>query len=356
MTFTEKEELLKDLQAVRERCVQLPHLNAAVPADFFVQVRNRIEVEADRSHPLKLPVLFFFLERSDLSDLQNFEGFLAYLKHSHHRGELRHLIQRLLEERDYRQAAGAIFEVEVLAKLLSARGPVSVNLYPKHPTTQNKPDACISLGQKTIYIEITLLSQTKDQEKIQDLGVKSLYEQVIIDDPEMEELGIRSVPSGVVSGVGDPYGDALRVIGKLEEKRKQLVSDAPNIISLGLPDLEPGILSIGWAAQDFFSGSPTMAQAVLDRYAALLINKMAKMSTEKVRKIEGIIQTLKRLICTHTAEPRLTGLLTFQWKGNSFSPKRVFRNPSPGSLNGLSATEWKDVLEIFGLPLGGDLA
>ena len=169
----------------------------------------------------------------------------------------------------------------------------------------------------------------------------------------MEELGIRSVQGGRIYGVGFPYEDALRVIGKLDAKRDQLVPGAPNIICLGLSDLNPGIRSVEWATQDFFSGSPNMAQAELDRFTALLINKSASMRAEKVRKIEAKIQTLKRLIAHFKAEPRLTGVLIFQRKGNGFSPNKVFRNPSPGSLNGLTESDWNDVLEVFGLPLVG---
>jgi ribosomal 50S subunit-recycling heat shock protein len=353
MLSSQKKELLKDLKAVQQKCAQFPHLNAAVSADFFEKARNRIETEAGRSHPLKLPVLFFFLKRNDLPELRSFEDFLARLKQGHRMSDLRHLLQRLLEESDYRQATGAIFEVEVLAKLLCAQGQVSVNLYPRSPTTQSKPDACISLAQKVVYIEITILSQTEDQEKIQDIGTKSLYEQVLLDNSEMEALGIRSVSDGVVVGVGDPYRDALRVIGKLNAKRKQLVPNAPNIICLGLPHPDPDTHCVEWGTQDFFSGSTNMAQAVQDRYSRLLINKWPKMPAEKVRNIQKKIQAFKGLMNGFKAEPQLTGVIAFRWKGNGFSPKEVFPNPFPGSLNRLTESEWKDIFEAFGLPLAG---
>src|SRR5882724_7869966 len=356
MAFNEKGKLLKDLETAQKRCAQLPHLSAAVPTDFFERIRNCIEAQAEGSHPFKLPVIFFFLKRGDLPELQTFDDFLAHLKQGRRKREFRHLLQRLLEEDGYRQAMGAIFEVEVLAELLSVGEAISVNLYPKSPATQKKPDACIVLAQKTVYIEITLLSQAEYQEKIEDIREKSAYEQVILDESEMEELGIRSVQGGRNHGVGFPYEDALRVIGKLDAKRDQLVPGAPNIICLGLSDLNPGIRSVEWATQDFFSGSPNMAQAELDRFTALLINKSASMRAEKVRNIWGKIQTLKRLIGHFKAEPQLTGVLTFQRKGNGFSPKKVFRNPSPCSLNGLTESDWKDVLELFGLPLVGDHA
>lgn len=145
MAFNLREKLLRDLEAVQEKCAQLPQLSAAVPADFFERIRNRIEAEAERSHPLKLPVLFFF-ERSEPLKLRNFEGFLAHLEQGRRKREFRHLLQRLLEGDGYRQAMGAIFEVEVLAKLLSARESISVNLYPKSLATQKKPDTCLILA------------------------------------------------------------------------------------------------------------------------------------------------------------------------------------------------------------------
>ena len=282
MVSNRKKKMLKELAESQEKCAQLSHLNHAIPLGFFKRIRDKIEAEAENSHPLKLPVLFFFLVRHDLKSLLNFDYFLGRLKQSHRKREFPNLLHRLLEEENYRNTVGAIFEVEILAKLLDTREPISVALYPKIPGTQKRPEASISLAQKAVYIEATVLSQTEDQEEIQDIGATSLYEQVLLSDLEKERLGISSVQDGGVGGVGDPYGDALRVIGKLDEKREQLAPQNPNVICLGLADLDPDIVSVEWAIEDIFSGSPTMAQRVRDRHKRDLEAKRAAMTAEPV--------------------------------------------------------------------------
>jgi hypothetical protein len=233
---------VEELEAITEKFTQLICLKDEVPLDFFHRIRNKLETE--QPYSLKLPVLFFFLKRCDLPRLLRFDSFLARLKQDDHRTDLQNLVQRLLEEESYRNAAGAVFEVEILEALLDAGNRFPVALYPKIPGTQKKAEASLKLDATTIYIEATLLSQIADQEEIQDIGRKSLYEPVILSDSKREELSIRSVQAGMVFGVGDPYGDALRVIGKLDDKRKQLALETPNVICLGLSNLTPNVESV----------------------------------------------------------------------------------------------------------------
>jgi len=338
--------VVEELEAITEKFTQLICLKDEVPLDFFQRIRNKLETE--QPYSLKLPVLFFFLKRCDLPRLLRFDSFLARLKQDDHKTDLRNLVQRLLEEESYRNAAGAVFEVEILEALLDAGNRFPVALYPKIPETQKKAEASLKLDATTIYIEATLLSQTADQEEIQDIGRKSLYEPVILSDSKREELSIRSVQAGMVFGVGDPYGDALRVIGKLDDKRKQLALETPNVICLGLSDLTPNVESVEWAAKDIFSGLPDVAQSALNRYKLVLESKRTALQDKAVPDIKKTIEMLERLMGKFKGEPRLSGILTFEWDWGGFSPKRVFRNANPDLRSNLTEKEWKELLKIFG--------
>ena len=338
------EILLAELGPITEKFAKLSCLKNEVSPDFFQRIRKTIETE--RPYSVKLPVLFFFLKRCDLLRLLRFDAFLDRLNRSGKKSDLSNLVQRLLEEECYRNAAGAVFEVEILGRLLDGGNRFPVELYPKIPGTQRKSEASLNLEGKAIYIEATLLSQTEDQEQIQDLGIGSLYEEVTPSDSEKERLGITSVQAGMVFGVGDPYGDALRVIGKLDGKRKQLALQSPNIICLGLSDLTPNIQSVEWAAGDIFLGWPHVAGSVLDRHKQVLESKRTRPQDETVRKIG----TLEQLIAGFKSEPRLSGVLTFEWDWDKFSAKRAFRNPNPDPGSKLTENEWKVLLEVFSFP------
>lgn len=304
MTANRKEYFLDELVAVQAKCDQLPYLRKAVPSGFFERIRSKIELEAEQPSPLKLPVLFFLLKRRDLPSLQSFDNALAHLAWSALKRDLNNLLARLCEENDYRTAAAAVLEIEVLTKLLDQE-QVAVAPYPPIPGTSGKAEASLTLTRTTAYIEVTGRSQAKAQEEVWDLARSSSYRNVSLSDSEKKRLRVSSVQGGVAAGVGDPYGDASRVLDRLEEKRRQLSPHNPNIICLGFSDLNPNILSIGWAIEDIFSGSPT-------------------------------------------AEPRLSGVLVFRWNGTGFSPQQAFRNPSVGPQNALMDSEWEGICRILG--------
>lgn len=328
-----KERLLADLEAARERCEALEHLRNAVGPRLFSYVQRRIEAEAEGPHSLKLPVLFFFLVRRDPPALREFDTFLGRVKRSHRKRHLPNLIDRLRSEGDYRRAVSAIFEIDILRTLLDTAPAGSVDLYPKIGMTPNHADASVRLGHKTMYIEVKLLSQDSDQEHIQDIGLESALERAAPSKREMGRLGVYSVREGVVTGVGDPYGDALRIVGKLTEKPNQLHPDAPNVICLGLPDSMPDIRSVEWAVNDVFSGAAKMAHVVLER-------------TNRV----GEIETLTRLVRDSKPEPRLTGVLVFEAHGSGITPQKAFTNHAAGPLNRVEAQEWDALLGLFGFP------
>ncbi len=240
---------------------------------------------------------------------------------------------RLRSEEDYRQSVSAIFEIEVLRTLLDAAPPGDVSLYPRIGKTPNQTDAAVRLGRKTVYVEVKLVSQDAKQERIQDIGIASALGQMRPSRAEMDELGLHSVSQGVVGGWGDPYGDALRVIGKLTEKPAQLHPEAPNVICLGLSDLQPHVTSVEWAIKAVFSGSDRIPRTVAEQ-------------TRDTRQVE----TLTRLAREAKPEPRLTGVLVFEVKEGRAYPWRAFRNRASSPSNSLGRREWNALLALFGCP------
>ncbi len=327
-----KSALLADLEAARERYDALENLRNTIAPRIFDYVERRIQTVGDRPHGLKLPVLFFFLVRRDPRELRQFDEFLGRVRRSHRKRELPQLLDRLRSEEDYRQAVSGIFEVEVLRTLLDAAPAGDVSLYPRIGKTPNHTDAAVRLGRKTVYLEVKLVSQNAKQEGIQDVGIASAFGQPRPSPAEMDELGLHSVDGGVVVGWGDPYRDALRVVGKLMEKPAQLHPDAPNLICLGLPDLQPHVTSVEWAIEAVFSGSATIPRIVADR-----------------TRDAGKLEALARLVREAKPEPRLTGVLVFDVKGGRAYPLRGFQNRASNPSNSLGGREWSALLALFGI-------
>lgn len=298
---TYKGALLADLEIARERYEALENLRATIAPRIFDYMERRIHAVADSLRPLKLPVLFFYLVRRDPRELRRFDEFLGCLRRGHRKRELPNLLDRLRSEEDYRQAVSGLFEIEILRTLLDAAPAGSVSLYPRIGKTARHTDVALRLGRKTIYIEVKLVSQDA------------------------------SVSEGVVVGVGDPYGDALRVLGKLTEKPGQLHPEAPNVMCLGLSNLVPHPTSVEWAVKAVFSGSTTIPGVVADR-----------------TRDDSKTQTLARLAREAKPEPRLTGVLLFEVRGGQAFPVREFRNPHPGQPNRLDDREWGELLALLG--------
>lgn len=330
---TYKGALLADLEAARERYEALENLRATIKPRIFDYVERRIQATGDGPHTLKLPVLFFFLVRRDPRELRQFDEFLGRLRRSHRKRDLPNLLDRLRSEEEYRQAVSAIFEVEVLRTLLDAAPAGSVSLYPRIGKTPNHADAALRLGRKTVYVEVKLISQDAKQERVQDIGIASALGHPTPSQAEMDELGLHRVSEGVVGGWGDPYGDALRVMGKLTEKPAQWHPEAPNVICLGLSDLHPDVTTVEWALNAVYSGSTTIPHVVADR-----------------TRDAGKIETLERLVRDAKPEPRLTGVLVFDVKGSQAYPIRAFQNRASNSSNSLESQEWNALLALFGFP------
>ena len=295
------------LEAVKEKCEQLEHFYAAITPDFWEEIRETIEREVATTPNLKLPVLFFLLDRRKTEDLCSLDQFLGYLRKHRNKRARRggdKLVSRLRKRTtDYRSAAGAVFEMEILSHLLKKSPEGHFDPYPQIPNGRF-PDASIRLGEKTVYLEATILSQTEDQERVWDIG----HEQSNPGQEEMERLGVREVSHhssfSIMTGVGDPYKDALRITRKIEDKRKQLADKSPNILCIGLPDFSPDPLILEWNVPSIFK-----------------------------------------------EEPQLTGILFFRWGQKSdFLPERQFWNPSPHPDSQLSPTEQKTILDWFGFP------
>ena len=347
----EKSEWLARLKAVREKYERLNHFPSVIAPDIWGKVQKVIESESAKPQNLKLPVLFFLLDRRDIEALHSIDQFLAYLRKSgdkRHRKELGQLVRRLQDRTDYRTPTAALFEMEILISLLEKSPEGSVNLYPQ---IQNKnfPEAKILLGEKTIYLEATLLSQTEDQERVWEIA----HEQDNPSQKEMKKLRIREVshhPSfSIVTGNGDPHSDALRLVRKIGGKQKQLASQRPNIICIGISDLSPDSLSLKWGADAVFSGDLKPAQSIIRRQKTYLSNDK-KLSAVESQKIRENIQSLEKWDKEFEAESRLTGILVFQWESAGFLPKGKFINPSPLPESQLSEAEWRTILDRFGFP------
>lgn len=332
---TYKSALLADLEIARERYEALENLRDTIAPRILDYVERRIHAAAEQPHALKLPVLFFFLVRRDPRELRQFDEFLGRLRRSHRKRDLPKLLDRLRSEEDYRQAISGLFEVEVLRTLLDAAPAGSVSLYPRIGRTPSQADAAIRLAQKTIYIEVKLVSQDAKQERIQDISIEGALGGPGPSQPELRTLGVHSASGGVVVGWGDPYADALRVIGKLTEKPEQFHPEAPNVVCLGLADLLPHVTSVEWGIKAVFSGSATIPQIVADR-----------------SRDDSKIETLTRLVREAKPQPRLAGILVFDVKEGRVYPLRAFPNPAPNPSNSLEGPEWDALLALFGFPEG----
>lgn len=247
---------------------------------------------------------------------------------------------------DYRPAVGGLFEIDILICLLEKNSEGSVELYPQI-RNRNFSEASIRLGEKTIYLEATILSQTEDQERIVDIA----YEQGNPSQEEMENLAIRRVSrrfsSSIVTGVGDPYRDALRLTRKIQGKQNQLADESPNILCIGLPDTDPNSLSVEWGISAIFSGDLKPAQSIIRHQKGVLSNNK-NLSDAEVQKIEKNIQNLEQWEREFQAEPKLTSVLVFRWEQSGFRPEKQFRNPAPHHDSQLSEEEWRAILDWFG--------
>jgi hypothetical protein len=95
---------------------------------------------------------------------------------------------------------------------------------------------------------------------------------------------------------------------------------------------------------------PDVAQSVLNRHKLVLESKRTALQDKAAPDIKKTIKTIKtieRLMGEFKGEPRLSGILTFEWDWGGFSPKRVFRNANPDPRSNLTEEEWKELLKIF---------
>ena len=343
------ENWMARLEAVEKKHEQLEHFCAIIAPVFWEKVRETIETEAATTQSLKLPVLFFLLDRRDIESLQSLDQFLGYLRKSsskRSRREGNKLAGRLQKRIEYRHAAGALFEIEILTCLLERNPEGSVELYPQI-RNRNFSEASIRLGEKTIYLEATILSQIEGQEKIWDIA----YGKMNPTRKEMEDWGLHKVHHSsyisTVTGVSDPYNDALRITGKVEGKQRQLADGSPNILCIGLPDTDPNSLSVEWGINAIFSGDLKPAQSIIRHQKSRLSNDK-NLSAIEIQKIENNIQGLKQWKQKFQAEPRLTSVLVFRWESSGFLPEEKFINPSPHPDSQLSEEEWRTILDWFG--------
>jgi hypothetical protein len=167
----------------------------------------------------------------------------------------------------------------------------------------------------------------------------------------MKSLGVSAVRNDVsfsmLTGVNNPYNDALRVVRKVFEKQRQLAPRAPNIVCLGLSDRFPDVISVQWAAEDVFSGTPRRAQSMKRHLEEILINNRT-MSGDEAQIAKEEIQRLEKWMKKFTTVSQLTGLLVFRWENDRFLPEKTFRNPSPFPESSLLDAEWKAILKMLG--------
>jgi hypothetical protein len=326
--------LLADLEAARERYEALATLRRLIGSRILDVAEKRIRAHSEQREALRLPVLFFYLVRRQPPELRRFDALLGHLLRTNRKGELPGLVDSLRSETDYRQAASALFEIEVLSTLLDATPSASVTLHPRIDGTKSRADAAVRLARTMVYVEVKLVSQDARQERIQDIGIASAHGQRGPSKAEMSSLGLASVDGGVTSGWGTPYDDALRVLGKLTEKPGQLHPGAPNVVCLGLCDPFPDKMSSAWAIEALFSGS----------------RRIAEIAAEQERDAVKA-EALKRLARDAKPEPRLTGVLVFRVSSDRTLPLRAHLNPHPGAAHRLPEREWTALLEQFGFPV-----
>ena len=347
------------LEATREKYERLEHFRAAIIPGFWEKLQKIIEREAVTTQSPKLPVLFFLLDRRKIEALQPLDQFLGHLRKRSNKRARREgdkLVSRLQRKAtDYRNAAGAVFELEILSHLLKKSPEDRFDPYPQIPNGR-VPDASLRLGEKTVYLEATIRSQTDenslstDQERVWDIAHRKMNPSR----EEMEDLRLHAVRHhahvSTVEGVGDPYGDALRFVKKIGEKRKQLANKSPNILCIGLPDIDPNPLSIKWGIDAIFSGDLKPAQSIIRRQKGRLSNDK-NLSDVKVQQIKKNIQRLEQCKKKFQAEPRLTGVLVFRWERSGFLPEKHFWNDPDSQL---SEAERQTILDWFGFPKGND--
>ena len=303
------------VEAAREKCEQLEHFHAVIAPDFWKKVQETVKTEAATNQSLKLPVLFFLLDRRDIEDLQPLDRLLGYLRNSkekRHRRELGKLASRLQEKTDYRSPTSALFEIDILIRLLEKNPESSVKLYPLIQN-RNSPEASIRLGEKTVYLEATILSQTEDQERVWDIG----HGKMNPSREEMENLKLHAVRRhphvSTVAGVGDPCSNAHRFTRKIKDKQKQLAPQKPNILCIGLPDIDPNPSNLVPGVKPVFSEDLQSARW-------------------------------------------LTGILVFRWELSDFRPEKYFWNSSrylhPDSW--LLEVERRAILDWFDFPQEND--
>ncbi len=241
---------LEKLETAKEKYEdkRLRYFRIAIAPDFWEKVREIIKRKAATTSNPKLPVLFFLFDRRDVEDLQPLDRFLGYLKEN--KEEPRYQggfwsLARLLQDKTaaYRQVAGAIFEMEILSRLLEKNPGGSFDPYPQ--VQENNPDARIILGGKTVYFEATIRSQSEEQERDWEIGFSS---------------------SPVVFNYGDLQGDACRIIRRIKDKQSQQVARAPNILCIGLPDFSTDTLILEGELPPVFEEEPQLTGILVFRW------------------------------------------------------------------------------------------
>ncbi len=344
----ERRDLLEQLAEARRKAAQLPTLTSLLPATFFDDIECRIEIEVDGLHSVKLPVAFFLLVRRDIEALGRLDAILARLAEEGQQEGLANLVERLVDRRNHRRAGGALFEVDILTDLLRDAQFGGI-LYPGLPGTARKAEASIQVGGRQIYMEATVLTQSEDQERLQDLAITSAYRSLTSEEQqEAKELGA-TVEGGIVSGTGRPYNDAYRVIVKLHDKRDQLAAGAPNVICLGIADHVPRDPVIRWAVDALFTGSSTVLDILIGQIQRAMVEDglghgdlvKAQEFLKRVQKVRGHV----------AAEPRITAIAVYRWTGHRFDAERIYRNPQPGPDQRLNEEQWGAFTAALGFPL-----
>jgi len=191
---------------------ELGSLWKGIRREVLAKIRN---LPACAPESVPMPALFAWLHRC-LGEARTLERGLLEIKKKAGRPEYHKVRSQLKEAGHSRQASSGIVEVLLIGRCLERSRPGHVQVYPEvNPPSGKRADLAITVGRKTVYVEITLLTERPADEGVaqkntsveQDGGriLFKLLDKVVEDlDPDRSQLSARH-PNVIILCHGDAW-------------------------------------------------------------------------------------------------------------------------------------------------------
>ena len=208
------------------------------------------------------------------------------------------------------------------------------------------------MGGRLVYVEATVISQTEDQERLQDLTLTSAYRPLTPDeqqetrelgchDPEWRGGGNRATLQRRLSGDRQAGGEA-----------RTACAGAPNVICLGIADQDPDDPPVEWAIERCSPGQRPYWRFSWSRSRDFSTGMKGATPGCQGWACTGTPHGCRSIASALDAEPRLSAIAVYRWTGHRFDPHRIYRSLRPGPAQAVDAEQWRTLMAALGF--GGD--